>query len=127
MSTTREYSLCLLKKLHYSFDQVYKQQVTLEQIFIRDLTVYGNIRVNNISFNKKVFIHFTNDQWENSFTIQAYYSTHYPDSNTDLFQFKLIITEITKNILFAICYCTDHGQFWDNNSSENYNLFLIEK
>lgn len=130
MSTTREYFLCLSTNFKYPknlLQQVYEQQVVLEDIFTRNLTIYGSIRVNNCSFNKNVCIRSTIDQWETCFIINAYYSTHYSDNNTDLFQFKWIVPKTAKNISFVICYAVDNQEFWDNNYSQNYNFEIIQK
>jgi len=124
------------KNFQYPTDflhRVYEQQVVLENIFIRGLTIYGTIRVNNCSFHKKVFVRFTIDQWRTSSIIDAYYSTHYFDNNTDVFQFKLTISNdkllisSSKNISFVICYCIDEQKFWDNNHTQNYNVDIVEK
>jgi uncharacterized UBP type Zn finger protein len=127
---TREYPLQLQKKFKCPvnlLERVYKQQVVLENIFTRGLTAYGSIRVNNCSFHKKVFIRYTIDQWKTSSVINAYYSTHYSDSNTDLFQFKLTISIDKFTILsFAICYYVNEQEYWDNNYSQNHNLEIIE-
>jgi hypothetical protein len=117
-------------------ERVYQQQVVLENIFLRELTIYGTIRVNNCSFDKRVFVQFTIDQWKTSSKKNAYYSTHYSDNNTDVFQFKLTISKeklllfsskAPKNISFAIRYCVNGQEFWDNNYSRNYNFEIIER
>jgi hypothetical protein len=117
-------------------ERVYQQQVALENIFLRELTIYGTIRVNNCSFDKRVFVQFTIDQWKTSSKKNAYYSTHYSDNNTDVFQFKLTVSKeklllfsskAPKNISFAICYCVNGQDYWDNNYSRNYNFEIIER
>lgn len=126
----RKYTLILSKDSRYPMnvlERVYEQQVVLERIFIRDLTVYGTIRVNNISFHKKIFVKYTIDRWKTHSILNTYYSMHYSDNNTDSFQFKLTILKSFTNISFVICYCANEQEFWDNNSSRNYNLEIIEK
>ncbi|CAF1420306.1 unnamed protein product [Rotaria sp. Silwood1] len=138
----REYYLCMSKNFQRStnlLQQVYEKQVVLENIFIRDITAYGTVRVNNCSFDKKVSIRFTIDQWKSFYIINAYHSMYYADSNTDSFQFKLTVPNdklsrlspqnsiSTMNVSFAICYAVKGEEFWDNNYSRNYNLEIIEK
>ena len=85
--------------------------------------------LNNISFDKKIFVKYTIDQWKTFSTLNTYYSMHYSDNNTDTFQFKLTISKdkpLTK-ISFVICYCANGQEYWDNNYSRNYNLEIIEK
>jgi hypothetical protein len=142
MSTScvnREYYLRLSKKFQSPtnlLQRVYEQQVVLERIFIRGITAYGTIRVNNCSFHKRVFVRFTIDQWKTASLLNAYYSMNYSDNNTDSFQFKLTVPKdklfissptTPMNISFAICYCANGQEFWDNNYSRDYTLEIIER
>jgi protein phosphatase 1 regulatory subunit 3A/B/C/D/E len=118
----REYSLHLSKNFRFPtnlLQQVYQQQVVLERIFIRGITAYGTIRVNNCSFHKRIFVKYTQDQWKTFSTLNAYYTMHDSDTNTDSFQFKLTST---MKVSFVICYCANGYEFWDNNYSQNYTL-----
>jgi uncharacterized UBP type Zn finger protein len=133
MSTPREYHLRLPEDFHYPTDllqRVYDQQVVLEHIFTRGNTAYGTIRVTNRSFDKKVFVRYTIDRWKTSSLINAYYSTHYSDNNTDVFLFKLIVPKeklsLPMSLSFAICYSVNHEEFWDNNFSQNYTFDIKE-
>ena len=141
----REYCICMPKYFQCPenfLERVYNQQVVLENVFTRDITVYGTVRVNNCSFYKNVFVRFTINSWRTFSVINAYHSMHYADNNTDSFQFKMTIPidelltlsfEKSKllissiNISFAICYCVNGQEFWDNNYSTNYNFEIVEK
>ena len=143
----REYYLRMSKYFQHPpniHQRVYEHQVALESIFTRGLTAYGTVRVNNCSFDKKVFVRFTIDRWKTFSVVTAYYSMHYPENNTDSFQFKLSVPKDKLLILssqnskslssilpitvsFAICYCTNGQEFWDNNSSRNYSLEILER
>ncbi|CAF3507276.1 unnamed protein product [Rotaria sordida] len=140
----REYYLCMPKNFQRPtnlLQQVYEKQVVLENIFVRSITAYGTVRVNNCSFHKKVSVRFTIDQWKNFSIINAYHSMYYSDSNTDSFQFQLTIPKdkllillssslqnstLSMNVSFAICYAVQGEEFWDNNYSQNYRLEIIE-
>ena len=131
----REYSLHLSKNFRFPTDllqQVYQQQVVLERIFIRGITAYGTIRVNNCSFHKRIFVKYTTDQWKTFSIVNAYYTMHYSDTNTDSFQFKLTVSRdklltLPMKISFVICYCANGDEFWDNNYSQNYTLEIIDQ
>ncbi|CAF4224545.1 unnamed protein product [Rotaria socialis] len=141
----QEYSLCMPKDFERSrnlLQQVYEKQVVLEYIFTRGITAYGGIRVNNRGFHKEVSVKYSIDQWKTASVIHAYHSIFYYDSNTNLFQFKLTITndelllmlstkDSTSSILpmsisFAICYVVHEHNFWDNNYSLDYILEIEE-
>jgi len=139
---SREYYLRMSNYSQYPtnlLQRVYEQQVVLESIFTRGMTAYGTVRVNNCSFHKRVIVKFTLDQWKTFSVINAYYSIHYSDDNTDSFQFKLTVPKdkllisssqnptSSINISFAICYYANGQEFWDNNYSRNYTLKIIER
>jgi hypothetical protein len=133
MSTPREYYLRLPKDFRYPTDllqRVYDQQVVLEHIFTRGITAYGTVRVTNRSFDKEVFVRYTIDRWITSSIINAYYSMHYFDNNTDVFLFTLTVPReklsLPMNLSFAIGYHANDEEFWDNNSSQNYTLDIKE-
>ncbi|CAF1432985.1 unnamed protein product [Adineta steineri] len=130
-----KYYLCMPDNFQYPrnlLHRVYKNLVVLEDIFTRNVTAYGTIRVNNCSFDKRVFVRYTIDQWKTFSVLNAHYIMHYADNNTDLFQFKLTVPKdklLSSSLLkmsFAICYCVNGGKFWDNNYSQNYNFEIIE-
>jgi hypothetical protein len=143
----REYCLRMSKYFQHPpniHQRVYEQQVALESIFTRGVTAYGTVRVNNCSFHKRVFIKFTIDQWRTCSIINAYHLMHYSDNNTDSFQFELTIPEdkllllssksskpsssiSSMTILFAICYCANGQEFWDNNYSRDYSLEILDR
>ena len=132
--SNRDYSLHLPNDFQCPtnlLQRVYEQQVALEDMFTRDMTLYGTIRVNNCSFDKRVFVRFTFDQWKSWSTIETCYSTHYSDNNTDVFQFKLTIPKekfsSSKNLSFVICYHVNRHEFWDNNYTRNYTLDIKER
>ncbi|UJR15329.1 hypothetical protein I4U23_002280 [Adineta vaga] len=133
----REYSLRMPKNFQRPsnlLQRIYEQQIALEDMFTRGITVYGTVRVNNISFHKHVSIRFTIDQWKTSSTIDAHHMVYYSDTNTDLFQFKLTLQKeklqslsiVARCMSFAVCYDVNRREFWDNNYSRNYNLDVIE-
>lgn len=105
------------------FQRVYDQQVILEHIFIRNWIVYGTIRVTNRAFDKQVVVRYTFDRWKTVWNVKGSYGRYYPESNTDVFYFKLIVPkEKCLSVAFAIGYRANREEFWDNNHSENYTL-----
>jgi hypothetical protein len=132
-----DYSLDFIDPLPTTIDlaeRVNEQHVALESLFVRGLSAYGTIRVNNQSFDKHVFVRYTIDQWHTVSMIDAYHSMFYFESNTDSFQFQLCLplTDIRagqwqtmpNSIIFVICYQTIDQTFWDNNRTRNYTLHI---
>jgi hypothetical protein len=112
---------------------IYEKKVLLECLYTKDSTAYGTIRVHNFSYDKRVFIRLTQDEWKTSNDIEAWYSMSYPHDNTDTFTFEITIQKSTdditgpKRILFAICLQSMSQEFWDNNQEWNYVLDVFER
>ncbi|CAF1444989.1 unnamed protein product, partial [Didymodactylos carnosus] len=117
--------------------QVYERQVVLECLYIKDISAYGTVRVNNCSFNKKVFVRSTIDQWKTYNDIQAMYNLHNSNDNTDSFTFELTIpdkllkddtlAQQNTTIFFAVYYQVMGKEYWDNNFGSNYFLNILKR
>ncbi|KAH3802980.1 protein phosphatase 1 regulatory subunit 3B-like [Dreissena polymorpha] len=108
-------------------DKVDKNNVSLENVILRDYNVLGTIKVKNICFDKKVFIRLTTNSWKSSHDIQAKYVQPFGNlvHNFDTFSFEFDIDSQadTKHVIqFAVCFVADDNQFWDNNSGTNYEI-----
>ena len=111
------------------FERVYSQNVCLESIVCDDLVVAGTIQVTNISFAKEVTVRFTLDDWKSYRDIWADYLSSSMDGKTDKFWFRVTIpldSTVDLEMNFAIRYCIDGQEFWDNNLNRNYTIQYIE-
>ena len=112
--------------------RVYDRNVVLESLFTRGLSAYGTIRVTNLSFDKRIFVRFTTDQWKTTLLLTAHYTMHHADTNTDSFQFKLTVpieslSSSPSAITFAILYRTEYNKFWDNNNTRDYAIKILHR
>ncbi|CAF1632105.1 unnamed protein product, partial [Didymodactylos carnosus] len=116
--------------------RVYERQVVLECLYTKDISAYGTVRVNNRSFEKKVFVRYTCDQWTTYNDNQAAHNLHNSNDNTDLFTFELtipekLLTDDTSSqqnmaIFFTICYQVMGREYW-NNFGWNYILDICKR
>lgn len=112
---------------------IYQQQVLLECLYTKDSTAYGTIRVHNCSYDKRVLIRLTYDEWKTSNEIEAWHSRNCSHDNTDVFTFEISLPKSMgdivgpKRILFAVCLQAMSQDFWDNNQGWNYVLDIFEK
>jgi hypothetical protein len=112
---------------------IYEKKVLLECLYTKDSTAYGTIRVHNCTYNKRVFIRLTKDEWKTTSDIQALHSMNYPHDNTDIFAFEITLpksnndTQGPNRILFSICLQAMWQEFWDNNYGWNYVLDVFER
>ena len=103
-------------------ETVSKQKVCLENAFMDGPhTVYGIVRVLNISFHKSVTVRWTTDEWRRVRETDAEYVVGSSQGNMDKFSFKLATTdlEVGSRLQFCLRYeC--NGEFWDSNNGANY-------
>ncbi|XP_034062203.1 protein phosphatase 1 regulatory subunit 3C-B-like isoform X13 [Gymnodraco acuticeps] len=102
------------------------QQVVLETCSLQERLLSGTVQVQNLCFQKNVWVRITFDSWRCfqdvpcSYLNQVYGS---PDTNT--FSFCVCVPEVLHpkdRVEFCVQYHTPEGTFWDNNQGNNYRL-----
>nr|XP_010792675.1 PREDICTED: protein phosphatase 1 regulatory subunit 3C-B-like [Notothenia coriiceps] len=102
------------------------QQVALETCSLQERLLSGTVQVQNLCFQKNVWVRITFDSWRCfqdvpcSYLNQVYGS---PDTNT--FSFCICVPEVLHpedRVEFCVQYQTPEGTFWDNNQGNNYRL-----
>lgn len=108
-----------------------KKNVSLESSSVNGCRVMGKIRVKNIAFEKRVFVRYTENNWESFNDIMATYTPAVGSPGNDTFAFEMsfpsLKCENNKKILFAICFETCDQQFWDNNDGDNYEVMSVDQ
>ena len=103
-------------------ETVSKQKVCLENAFMNGPhTVFGIVRVLNISFHKSVTVRWTTDEWRTVRETDGEYVVGSSAANMDKFSFKLVTSdlEVGNRLQFCLRYeC--NGEFWDSNNGANY-------
>lgn len=107
--------------------------VSLENVILKDYNVLGTIKVKNISFEKVVKIRCTFDSWESADDISANYvptnGANTGDSTYDTFSFEISVPptfNLHQKIQFCISYKAGSKMFWDNNDGQNYEVVSAE-
>ncbi|MGH0123129.1 UNVERIFIED_CONTAM: hypothetical protein FKN15_026244 [Acipenser sinensis] len=106
-------------------ERVQQMKVSLETVGTDDFSINGVIRVLNISFEKKVFVRYTLDNWLSFMDVPASYIYNSSNGKTDRFSFKLITPTFQESggtLQFAIKYCVGVEEYWDNNKGNNYEI-----
>lgn len=123
-----------------------KSLIFLERISIdEDLyCILGSIAVKNLSFEKKIHIRYTFDNWKTVVEIESFYIEDAPKilkrSNYDRFKFKINLMnfqfsqqdEIKLNFCIRYRYKLDNNkvgggvehEVWDNNDYKNYEILI---
>ena len=109
-------------------ETVSKQKICLENAFMEGpSTVFGIVRVLNISFHKAVTVRWTMDNWRTIMETDGEYILGSSQGNTDKFSFKLSTLshlEVGDKLQFCLRYeC--NGEFWDSNGGTNY-IFQVK-
>lgn len=109
-------------------DRLEHNNLSLENVILRDYNVLGTVKVKNISFEKNVFVRCTFDSWETSEDIVATYvanSSKQSGNLFDTFSFEIEVPtnfDKSKSIQFAVCYDAKNQQYWDSNNGKNYGI-----
>ncbi|XP_004602138.2 protein phosphatase 1 regulatory subunit 3A [Sorex araneus] len=113
--------------------QLQEQKAILEstEYFPGSTCMKGIIRVQNVSFEKLVYVRMSLDDWQTHYDILAEYVPNSCDGETDQFSFKIALVppyqKEGNKIEFCIRYETSVGTFWSNNKGKNYTLVCQKK
>ncbi len=97
--------------------------------------ILGTVAVSNISFHKLVVGRFTMDYWQTTSEVAAEYNNDVRkkqrDDGYDRFTFKIKLEDLAnlenKTLFFCVRYRVGEKEFWDNNSSMNYQVDFKKK
>jgi hypothetical protein len=113
------------------------QAVRVERIFLAsdNQTLVGNIACANISFHKFVVARFTLDYWKTTSEVVAEYNhdvrRKHKDDGYDRFNFSIKLADQanleSKTLLLCVRYQVNGQEYWDNNSSMNYQVDFAKK
>ncbi|KAF3906411.1 hypothetical protein ABW20_dc0105121 [Dactylellina cionopaga] len=95
----------------------------------------GTVAVANLSFQKLVVARFTLDYWQTTSEVTAEYTNdvrrRHQEDGCDRFTFKIKLEDManleTKTLFFCVRYRAQDQEYWDNNSSINYQVDFRKK
>lgn len=95
----------------------------------------GDVVVANLSFHKSVTARFTIDGWKTTSEVVAAYNADArkkpKEQGYDLFSFGVSLSDQTnldkKTMIMCIRYVVGGQEFWDNNSSQNFQIEFAKK
>lgn len=85
-------------------------------------TINGFIIVNNLAYDKAIFVRHTFDDWQTVSEIPAYYISSFDNGRKDKFGFNLTFPVDKSELAFALQYCVNGKEYWDNNHGNNYKV-----
>jgi hypothetical protein len=111
--------------------------VRLERIFLAsdNQTLVGSVACANISFQKFVVARFTLDYWKTTSEVVAEFNhdvrKKQKEDGYDRFNFNIKLADQanleSKTMLLCVRYQVNGQEFWDNNSSMNYQVDFSKK
>lgn len=111
--------------------------VRLERVWLSNdhKFLIGSIVVANLAFNKAVVCRFTLDYWKTTSEVTAEYMCDVTPKGSeqgyDRFNFSIKLADLanleTKTLYFAIKYCVNGQEFWDNNNGTNFQVDFRKK
>lgn len=106
------------------------QHVCLETCSVREHLLSGTVKVQNISFQKWVWVRITFDSWRSFQDVQCLYMNNvYGCPDTDTFSFSISVPGDLRppvTVEFCLQYRAQERTFWDNNQGVNYRLHLMD-
>lgn len=106
------------------------QHVCLETCSIQERLLSGTVKVQNLSFQKWVWVRITFDVWRSFQDVPCQYMNNvYGCPDTDTFSFSVSVPEDLRPpgaVEFCIQYKAQDQSFWDNNQGTNYRLLLVD-
>ena len=113
-------------------ERLEKDCVSLENVILKEYNMVGTIKVKNIAFEKQVFVRITFDSWKSFKDISAKYvpsNSWGTGSLYDTFSFEASVptnVSLREKIQFVVCFEANNNQYWDNNSSTNYEVISTQ-
>lgn len=106
------------------------QHVCLETCSVRERLLAGTVKVQNLSFQKWVWVRITFDSWRSFQDVLCLYMNNvYGCPDTDTFSFSILVPDDLRPpdaVEFCIQYRAQDQTFWDNNQDANYRLRLVD-
>ena len=98
-------------------------------------SLLGTVAVQNISYQKQVYVRFTLDHWQTVSEVTAEFNNDIRrkqrEENTDRFTFKIKLNDLTnlesKTLFFCVRYCAAGQESWDNNNHMNFQVDFKKK
>ncbi|KHN97113.1 uncharacterized protein MAM_05222 [Metarhizium album ARSEF 1941] len=111
--------------------------VRLEKVWLSNdhKSLLGSITVSNLAFHKSVVCRFTMDYWKTVSEVSAEYSHEIRPRHSleghDRFTFAIKLSDMadleSKTLFFCIRYTVNGQEYWDNNSSTNFQVDFKKK
>ena len=122
--------------IRYSFDRTATSEHDLKPVQLEHLSIssdqqklIGTCIVQNLSFHKRVAVHFTFDDWTTISEVEAEYYNEVRNplhDRCDRFRFHIKLSHQAnveeKLLLLCIRYNVGGEEFWDNNNDINYRV-----
>lgn len=105
--------------------RVADHKVSLENVVLREYSIFGTVCVANLDFHKNVIVRYTFNQWQSCHDAKGIYVSGTSTGKTDTFSFEVPISGVEGlNVEFCVCFETKEGSFWDNNNGQNYKVLF---
>jgi len=103
-----------------------RNKVVLNNVKFYYSYLRGTVLVKNISFEKRILIRFTFDEWKTVNEVEARYgSIKLSGHDSFIFDIDLDLEGRLPNLQFAISYDARGESYWDNNNNKNYSMRFV--
>eukprot|EP01137_Pigoraptor_chileana_P032362 Opistho-2@21625 len=107
------------------YQRVAKHHVSLENVITRESHLIGTVIVENLAFEKSVFVRYTSDGWKTHAEVAATHAMSVRGGAFDRFSFLCQVPDDFPAgglAEFAVRYEVGGQTYWDNNGGINYKV-----
>lgn len=96
--------------------------VHLTNLICTPSRIWGRVQVNNIAYEKKIFIRWSHNNWESYCEQLARFEQSATNLRKDSFTFEIERSDHSETVELAVRYCVYDEEYWDNNGGTNYQV-----
>ena len=109
------------------WDDTGNSMVHLTDLVYTRSRIWGRVLVSNVNFEKRIFVRWSQNNWESYSEQQASFQEEKDTTDSqlgdkDAFTFEIMRPQDGKTVELAVRYCVCDEEFWDNNEGTNYQV-----
>ena len=96
--------------------------VHLTNLICTSSRIWGRIQVNNVAYEKQIFVRWSSDAWKSYSEQPASFEQSATTLKRDAFTFEIERPQHGEMVELAVRYCVCNQEYWDSNDGANYQV-----
>lgn len=119
---SKKYSTCRNEELCPCQWEENSSMVHLTNLICTSSRIWGRIQVNNVTYEKLIFVRWSSDAWKSYSEQPASFEQSATNLKRDAFTFEIDRPQHGEMVELAVRYCVCNQEYWDNNDGNNYQV-----